>query len=33
MLFKLELNSVFEKCDIVGKELNALIKSLKTNDS
>jgi len=31
MLFKLELNSVFEKCDIVGKELNALIKSLKAN--
>ena len=27
-LFKVEINGVLDKCDLVGKELNALIKSL-----
>lgn len=30
-LFSSNTKKAIEKCDIVGKELNALIKSLKTN--
>lgn len=31
-LFHTEINEALEKCDFVGRELNALIKSLKAND-
>ncbi len=31
-LYKIDINDCLLQCDKVGKELNALIKSLKTND-